>query len=93
LLPARVAHRADAAFQRPPREVLRENFHVTISGKHHTPSFVGILLKLGADRVLLAADHPSERMADVATWFDALPLASADREMIARTNAIAMLGL
>lgn len=92
-LEQRIAHRADVDFQRSPRQVLRENFHVTISGNYHTPSLVGILLELGADRVLFAADHPFEHMADAATWFDALPIASADREKIARTNAIAMLGL
>jgi predicted TIM-barrel fold metal-dependent hydrolase len=89
----RIAHRADVQFRRSPRQVLRENFHVTISGNYHTPSLVGILLELGADRVLFAADHPFEHMADAATWFDALPIASADREKIARTNAIRMLGL
>ena len=92
-LQQRIAHRADVKFQRAPRQVLRENFHVTISGNYHTPSLIGILLELGADRVLFAADHPFEDMADASTWFDALPIAGADREKIARTNAIALLGL
>jgi 2,3-dihydroxybenzoate decarboxylase len=92
-LEQRLAHRADVALERLPRTVLRENFHVTISGNYHTPSLVGILLELGADRVLFAADHPFEDMADAATWFDALPLAPADLEKIARLNAIRLLGV
>ncbi|HWI30573.1 MAG TPA: amidohydrolase family protein [Microbacterium sp.] len=91
-LEQRIAHREDVAFERPPRTVLRENFHLTISGNYHTASLIGILLELGADRVLFAADHPFERMEDAARWFDALPISPADRAKIAHGNATRLLG-
>lgn len=92
-LQQRLAHVEGIALERPPRTVFAENFHVTISGNYHTPSLVGILLELGAGRVLFAADHPFEAMADASDWFDALPISAADRERIARGNAIDLLGL
>jgi 2,3-dihydroxybenzoate decarboxylase len=73
--------------------VLQENFYVTTSGNYHTPSLVGVLLTLGADRVLFAADYPFENMADAATWFDGAPISESDRLRIGRTNAQRLLGL
>jgi predicted TIM-barrel fold metal-dependent hydrolase len=92
-LQQRIEHRADVAFTRSPREVLRENFHLTISGNYHTPSLVGIMMELGVDRLLFAADYPFERMEDAAAWFDALPIAPADLDKIARGNAARLLHL
>jgi predicted TIM-barrel fold metal-dependent hydrolase len=92
-LQQRLAHVEGVDLARPPRTVLAENFWVTISGNYHTPSLVGVILEMGADRILFAADHPFEEMADASTWFDALPISAADSEKIARGNAVRLLGL
>lgn len=86
-LEQRLGHVKGLHLARSPREVLRENFYVTTSGNYHTPSFVGVLLELGADRVLFAADYPFERMGDAADSFDALPIGEGDRLKIGRANA------
>ena len=83
----RLSHIPDAQLRRAPQECLRENFHLTTSGNFHTPSLIGALLQVGADRILFAADHPFERMSDAAGWFDAAPISEADRRKIGRTNA------
>jgi 2,3-dihydroxybenzoate decarboxylase len=72
---------------RPPTQVLRENFYITTSGNNHTASLIGVMLEVGADRLLFAADYPFEEMADGATWFDSVPIAETDRVKIGRTNA------
>jgi gamma-resorcylate decarboxylase len=79
--------------ERLPTQVLRENFSVTISGNYHTPSLVGVLSEMGADRVMFAVDHPFEDVADGADWFDALDLEPAVREQIASLNAARVLQL
>src|SRR3954447_4908967 len=79
-LEQRLRRRADVTLERLPAQVLRENFHVSVSGNYHTASLIGVLLELGADRVMFAADHPFEDVADGADWFDSVPIAEADRE-------------
>lgn len=54
---------------------------------------MAIVGDLGADRVMFAADHPFEDMAEGADWFETLPLSERDRSLIARGNAEALLGL
>jgi 2,3-dihydroxybenzoate decarboxylase len=92
-LDQRIAHVPGIQLERSPRETFAEHFYVTTSGNSHTPSLLAILLELGADRVLFAADYPFELMADAATWFDALPVSEADRVKIGRSNAQRLLGL
>jgi gamma-resorcylate decarboxylase len=92
-LEERLAHVQGVKLQRGPRQVLRENFHVTTSGNYHTPSLVGILLELGADRVMFSADYPFAEMRDAVEWFDALPISESDRLKIGRTNALKLLDL
>lgn len=92
-LEQRIAHYPFVSLRRSPTEVLQENFYVTTSGNYHTPSLIGVLLTMGADRVLFAADYPFEEMADAATWFDAAPISESDREKIGRTNAERLLRL
>jgi 2,3-dihydroxybenzoate decarboxylase len=77
----------------PPRQVLQDNFWITISGNYHTPSLLGTMLELGADRVLFACDHPFEDMAGGARWFDAVAISEADRLKIGRSNAQRLLSL
>jgi gamma-resorcylate decarboxylase len=92
-LTQRMAHNPRVNLARPPREIFRENFHITTSGNAHTPSLLGALMELGAERVMFAADYPFEEMADTTVWFDALDISAADRVKIGRTNAERLLGL
>jgi predicted TIM-barrel fold metal-dependent hydrolase len=92
-LEQRLKRRADVSLERLPTEVLRENFYVTVSGNYHTASLVGVLSELGADRVMFAADHPFEDVADGAEWFDAVAISEADRMKIGRSNVQRVLGL
>jgi predicted TIM-barrel fold metal-dependent hydrolase len=92
-LEQRLAHVTGVNLARSPRQVLRENFWITISGNYHTPSLVGAMLELGSDRLLFACDHPFEDMADGARWFDEVAISEADRLKIGRTNAQRLLSL
>jgi len=92
-LDQRIAHDPKVRLERSPRRVFRENFHITTSGNYHTPSMLGAMLELGAERVMFSADYPFERMQDAAEWFDALPLSDVDQAKVGRHNAIELLGL
>ncbi|HEX3690387.1 MAG TPA: amidohydrolase family protein [Solirubrobacteraceae bacterium] len=92
-LEQRLAHVAGVNLGVSPRQVLRDNFWITISGNYHAPSLVGAMLELGSDRLLFACDHPFEDMADGARWFDEVAISEADRVKIGRTNAERLLGL
>lgn len=78
---------------KPVTHYLRENFFVATSGNFHTPTLLGVLLELGADRVLFAVDYPFEEMDDAARWFDHVPIAPPDRAKIGADNARRLLGL
>lgn len=53
-LEQRLSRRSDVCLRRPASAYLRENFYLTTSGNYHTPSLVGTLLELGADRSMFA---------------------------------------
>jgi predicted TIM-barrel fold metal-dependent hydrolase len=89
----RLSHIPSVNLERGPQLCLRENFWLTTSGNFHTPSLLGAMLQVGADRILFAADHPFEQMSDASEWFDAAPISEGDRIKIGRTNAMALLGL
>lgn len=89
----RMSHLPGVRLDRSPVQCLRENFHLTTSGNFHTPSLIGALLQVGADRLMFAADHPFERTAEAAAWFDHAPISEADRLKIGRTNAQRLLSL
>jgi predicted TIM-barrel fold metal-dependent hydrolase len=84
----RLSHIPAYDLQRSPQQCLRENFWLTTSGNFHTPSLIGALLQVGSDRLLFAADHPFERTAEAAAWFDAAPISEADRRKIGSDNAV-----
>ena len=92
-LQQRLSHITSVSLQRQPTDVLRENFYVTTSGNFHTPSLMGVLQQLGADRVLFAVDYPFERSQDAVSWFDSAPITEDDRRKIGRTNAERLLRL
>ncbi len=83
----RLSHIRTVTLERSPQECLRENFYLTTSGNFHTPSLIGALLQVGADRILFAADHPFERTSEAAEWFDHVPISEADRLKIGAGNA------
>jgi gamma-resorcylate decarboxylase len=92
-LEQRLARRPDVNLARPAAEYLQENFYLTTSGNYHTPSLIGILLELGADRLMYAADYPFEELDDGARWLEGVPISDSDRRKIARDNARRLLGL
>lgn len=92
-LTQRMSHNPRVSLSKSPRETFRDNFHITTSGNAHTPSLLGAMMELGAERILFAADYPFEEMADTTEWFDALDISEADRLRIGRTNAERLLGL
>ena len=82
-----------SALAKPVARYLQEHFYVSTSGNFHTPSLLGALLELGADRVLFAVDYPFEEMEEASAWFDAVPISPADRDKIGSTNARGLLRL
>jgi 2,3-dihydroxybenzoate decarboxylase len=74
-------------------EYLRANFHLTTSGNFRTPTLLGALAEVGADRILFSADYPFEDMREAAEWFDRAELSEADRLKIGRTNALRLFNL
>jgi gamma-resorcylate decarboxylase len=92
-LEQRLSRRADVELAHPASTYLHRNFYLTTSGNYHTPSLIGILLELGADRVLFAADYPFEELEDGARWLEHVPISDHDRVKIASENARGLLGL
>lgn len=92
-LEQRLSRLPNVSLERPASAYLRENFYLTTSGNYHTPSLIGILLELGADRLMFGADYPFEDMADGARWLDSVPVSEGDREKIASQNARRLLRL
>jgi len=86
-LQQRMSHLPQVRLEKPATQYLRDNFYITTSGNCHTASLIGVLLELGADRLLFAADYPFEEMGDGAAWFDNVPISESDRLKIGRTNA------
>jgi 2,3-dihydroxybenzoate decarboxylase len=92
-LEQRLSRLPNVSLERPASQYLRENFYLTTSGNYHTPSLIGILLELGAERLMFAADYPFEELADGARWLDSVPVSEGDREKIASQNARRLLRL
>lgn len=92
-LEQRLARLPDVMLERSPSSYLRDNFWITTSGNYHTASLVGILLELGSERVVFAADYPFEYLHDGTDWMDAVPISDRDRELIGRENVKRLLKL
>ena len=92
-LEQRLSHVPFVKLQKLVTEYLRDNFYVTTSGNFHTASLIGVILQLGADRVLFAVDYPFEQTRDAVEWFDTLPISEADKVKIGRTNAARLFGV
>jgi predicted TIM-barrel fold metal-dependent hydrolase len=72
---------------RPMSNYLRENVYYTFSGFNFMPTFLGLMLQVGADRIMFSADHPYQSMAEARAFLDQLPVSSADKARIAHENA------
>ncbi len=92
-LEQRLSRRPDVDLARPASAYLRENFYLTTSGNFHTPSLIGILLELGADRLMFAGDYPFEDVDDGANWFETVPISVPDKVKVARGTAAELLRL
>ena len=76
-----------------PLEYLRDHLIVTTSGNFSVPAFVGLMMALGADRILFSVDWPYERNDEAMTFLRNLPLGPEDRAKISHRNAERILGL
>jgi gamma-resorcylate decarboxylase len=74
-------------------DYFRDNFVLTTSGNFSTSALNQAIAEIGVERVLWSADYPFEAISDAAGWIDAAPLSEADREKIARTNALKLFKL
>ncbi len=92
-LEQRLSRRTDLTLARPASAYLRDNFYMTTSGNYHTPSLIGILLELGVDRLMFAADYPFEALEDGTSWLDQVPISDGDRLKLASENARSLLRL
>ncbi len=79
--------------KRPISSYLRENVYYTFGGFNFAPTFLDLLLEVGADRILFSADYPYGSMAEARAFLDRLPVSPADRERIAHGNAERLLSL
>ncbi len=89
----RLAAALGSSLRRPVTAYLRDNFYLSTSGDFHTPSLIGALLEVSADRILFAVDYPFEDMGEAARWFDGLPISEVDQAKIGRSNAERLLRL
>ena len=79
--------------QHPVSHYLRNHLHYTFAGFNFTPTFVDLLLQVGAERIMFSADYPYGSMAEARAFLEKLPVSPADRERIAHGNAESLLGL
>ena len=78
---------------RPISAYLRENIHYTFSGFNFTAPFLDLLLEVGVERIMFSADYPYASMTQARGFLNQLPVSTADKEKIARSNAERLFGL
>lgn len=79
--------------KQPVRSYFKSNVQVTTSGVFSDFALRHIIQEIGVDRVLFAIDTPYEHMEEGAAWFDTADISAAERQAIARGNAIRLLKL
>lgn len=82
-----------ARLERPIGAYFVENLHYTIAAFNWVPAFINLLMQVGVDRIMFAADHPYASMATARSFLDQLPVSDVDRARIAHRNAERLLGL
>jgi 5-carboxyvanillate decarboxylase len=93
-------YRIDFAFKKPwmeeevrpnlkktPSQYLRNNFYVNNAGMYSVPAFLNVLLEMGADHMMFAADYPYENAEEAATFMECLPFSNPDKEKILHGTA------
>lgn len=75
------------------RSYFRNNVMVATSGEFSDFALRHVIEEIGADRVLFAIDTPYEDVEQGTSWFNAAAISPAEREAIARQNAIRLLKL
>jgi predicted TIM-barrel fold metal-dependent hydrolase len=73
--------------QQSPSEYLRRNVHYTFSGFNWTPTFLELILQVGADRTMFSSDYPYASMTAATDFLKGIPVSPSDRERIAHGNA------
>ena len=79
--------------QRTLGEYLRQNVHYTFGGFNFPATFLGLLLEVGAERIMFSVDHPYGSMAQARAFLEQIPVSAADKERIAHGNAEKLFGL
>jgi uncharacterized protein len=74
-------------------EYLRQNVHYTFGGFNFPATFLGLLLEVGAERIMFSVDHPYGSMAQARAFLEQIPVSAADKERIAHGNAEKLFGL
>jgi 2,3-dihydroxybenzoate decarboxylase len=74
-------------------EYFQDNFYLTTAGNFRTQTLIDAMLEVGSDRILFSTDWPFENIDHAAAWFDAAPIAEADRRKIGRENALRLFRL
>jgi 5-carboxyvanillate decarboxylase len=75
------------SIKKAPSEYLRNNFYVNNSGMYSIPAFLSVLLELGADHMMFAADYPYENSPEAARFIEQLPVSNPDKEKISHSVA------
>jgi len=70
-----------------PSEYLRNNFYVNNAGMYSVPAFLNVLLELGADHIMFAADYPYENSMEAARFIEDLPISISDKIKIMHGTA------
>jgi predicted TIM-barrel fold metal-dependent hydrolase len=84
---------SETTLQRSLGDYLRQNVHYTFAGFNFTSPFLNLLLEVGAERIMFAADYPYGSMAEAHAFLRQIPVSAADRERIAHGNAERLFGL
>jgi 5-carboxyvanillate decarboxylase len=75
------------AIKKAPSEYLRNNFYVNNAGMYAVPAFLNVLMELGADHMMFAADYPYENSEEAAAFIKRVPISNPDKEKVQHGTA------